>query len=42
MLSILDDISAIYRFHRISACLKDAEVYYNKITEDDDGDGTGY
>jgi hypothetical protein len=37
MLSIFDDISAIYRFYRISVCVKNAEVYYNKITEEDDG-----
>ncbi len=44
MLSIFDDISAIYRFYRISVCVKNAEVYYNKITEeeDDDEDGNSY
>lgn len=36
MLSIFDDISAIYRFYRISVCVKNAEVYHNKITEEDD------
>jgi hypothetical protein len=36
ILSAVDDINAIHPFYRISACYEDAEVYYNKIIEDEE------
>ncbi len=36
ILSTVDDINAIQPFYRISACYEDAEVYYNKKTEEED------